>query len=292
MTQAEIAPRLFEQDYLSLKKCKHGTFLYNVNDTFIGRSLDIYGEWCEQEMHILGQVLQPGQVVLDIGANIGTHTVFFAKHVGQQGAVFAFEPQRVIYQMLCANLALNNLLNVLTKQAGVGDVKTTMKMPVFNPQAKINFGAVPLVGQTVGEPVDVTRIDDLEMRRCHLIKIDVEGMEAKVLLGAKETIKRFRPLLFVENDTLERSREIITLLKSLGYICFWQIAAYYNPKNFFQNEENIFKNYQPSANLLCFPEKATLNIQGLEPVLGEDDNWQSAVKRIFEKRASTSESNT
>ena len=94
--------------------------MYNVNDAFIGRSLDLYGEWCDDELHILGQILKPGDVVVDAGANIGTHTVAFAQAVGPNGLVVAFEPQRLVHQSLCGNIALNGLTNVTTLLAAVG----------------------------------------------------------------------------------------------------------------------------------------------------------------------------
>src|SRR5271165_2730364 len=71
--------RLVESTHMAVRKCRHGTMMYNVNDSFIGRSLDLYGEWCDDEVAVLGQILSPGDVVVDVGANIGTHTVFFAK---------------------------------------------------------------------------------------------------------------------------------------------------------------------------------------------------------------------
>ena len=81
----DIPDPIFINEYTALKECRHGFFLYNRNDTFIGRSLDLYGEWCEGELVALFQIVQPGQVVIDVGANIGTHTVPLAKKVTQSG---------------------------------------------------------------------------------------------------------------------------------------------------------------------------------------------------------------
>ena len=86
--------------------------LYNEHDIYIGRSLDLYGEFSEGECDVFRQLIQPGWTVLELGANIGSHTVFLAKRVGPSGRVIAFEPQRIVFQTLCANIALNNLLNV------------------------------------------------------------------------------------------------------------------------------------------------------------------------------------
>jgi FkbM family methyltransferase len=282
------APEKIWQDaYMAIKQCRHGTFLYNVNDAFIGRSLDLYGEWCEAELTVLGQVVRSGDVVLDVGANIGTHTVFFSKQVSDPGVVYAFEPQRLTFQNLCANCTLNALSNVLTRQVAVGDDKKTIRIPVFNPEREMNFGAIAMKEDEAGEPVEVIRIDDLSLRRCNLIKIDVEGMEPAVLKGAAETIQRLRPVLFVENNTREHSAEVIRTVESLGYNAFWHIRRYFNPDNYFGNSENVFARYQPEANMLCFHRSIGLNISGFEPVTGPDDNWRKAIQRIKDKAKSS-----
>lgn len=65
--------------YVATKLCRHGTLLFNSNDTFVGRSLELYGEWCEAEIELLAQVVRRGDFVLDVGANIGTHAVPMAR---------------------------------------------------------------------------------------------------------------------------------------------------------------------------------------------------------------------
>jgi len=263
---------------MAVKKCRHGTMMYNVNDVFIGRSLDLYGEWCDDEVAVLGQILSPGDVVVDVGANIGTHAIFFDKKVTETGVVVAFEPQRLVFQTLCGNVALNGLTNVTCFCAAVGEKREQLKFPMVNPRQAFNFGAVTPSGDGMGEVVDVVPIDELGLRRCTLIKVDVEGMEAKVIAGAKETIARCRPALFLENDTVERSRELLEAVDAIGYKAFWQVADYYNPKNFFANNDNVFGRYQPQANILCVPRECPFT--GLIPVEGLDDDWKKAVKRL------------
>ena len=127
---------------MAIKTCRRGTFMYNVNDAFIGRSLDLYGEWCDDEIHVAGQILTAGAIAIDVGANIGTHTVGFARSVGPRGLVIAFEPQRLVYQTLCGNVALNGLTNVSTMQAAAGAARGEVIMPSLDPRAVQNFGAV------------------------------------------------------------------------------------------------------------------------------------------------------
>ncbi|MBF0587530.1 MAG: FkbM family methyltransferase [Magnetococcales bacterium] len=283
---AQIAPRLLDGNHLALKACRHGLMAYNKNDAFVGRALDLYGEWCEAEMALLGQILQPGQTVLDIGANIGTHTLFFSQQVTgkeQIGVVHAFEPQRLAYQMLCANLAINERLNVFTHQVAVGDAPGETLIPAIHPREKINFSGLPAIGYEQGETVSVVTIDGLNLPACHLIKIDVEGMESRVLNGARETIGRYRPVIYTENNTEERAAETIATMTSLNYRCWWHIEGYYNPNNHFNNEENIFQKYAPEANMLCFHQDLTINVDdSFPPVTGVDDNYLKALDRRME----------
>lgn len=86
--------------------------MFNLNDTFVGRSLELYGEFCEAEIELLAQVVGRGDCVLDVGPNIGTHAVPLARMVSDRGRIFAFEPQRLVFLNLCANLALKALRNV------------------------------------------------------------------------------------------------------------------------------------------------------------------------------------
>ena len=65
--------------YNHLKDCRHGRMLYNINDKYVGRSLDVYGEFCEAELTLLQPFVRPTDIIIEVGANIGTHTVPFAQ---------------------------------------------------------------------------------------------------------------------------------------------------------------------------------------------------------------------
>jgi FkbM family methyltransferase len=272
-----LSPRLLVNGYISIKQCRHGLFMYNLNDLFVGRAMDIYGEWCEAELTCLGQVLKSGDVVIDVGANIGTHTVFFSKKVTPGGMVYAFEPQQVTFEFLCANLALNGLLNVLPVQAGAGDIPGEVIVPVLDPTVAQNFGNLNIEGHSTGNLVKIQPLDSLELKRCNLIKIDAEGMELKVLCGAEKTIRNCRPFLFVEDNG---SPELISLLFDLGYKCWWHIFNYYNPKNYFNNVENDWAHLAPAVNVICAPKEIDLNVSGFEPVISATDTSGLAIARI------------
>ena len=111
---------LLSTDLYKLVDARHGRFLCNPKDTYLGRSMIEYGEFSEAEWHLLARLAPENAVVVEAGANMGIFTVPLAKSVGLGGMVYAFEPQLPVFQQLCANLALNDLLNVQAFNAGCG----------------------------------------------------------------------------------------------------------------------------------------------------------------------------
>lgn len=276
---------LKENPVLKGKACKHGLFIYNPNDTFIGRSLENYGEWCEFEIDLLSKFIKTGDIVIDVGANIGTHTVPFSRMVGKDGKVFAFEAQPRLEKILEANIRLNKLGNVVWANKAIGSVGGKInipKLPLDN--TEYNFGALSLSDQHQeydGE-VDMIAIDsfcsDLSPS---FIKVDVEGMESDVISVARETIKRCKPILYVENNG-EDSSKIWDVLQQIGYTAYWSIGPYFNPNNAFGNKTNIWPTVMPSVNLICVPSDSEHKFLDLQVLIGPDDNWKKVMQRMVE----------
>ncbi len=273
---------LIENRHMAVKRCRHGLFMYNRNDAFIGRGLDLYGEWCEFEIQLLRHFIKLGDTVIDAGANIGTHAVAFANLVGPSGTVHAFEPQRRNFQTLAGNVALNGLDNVFCHQKAVGDAMGEITLPPLPPpDTHFNFGAVPLSqANGHGERVPLVTLDSLELSTCRLIKIDTEGMEPQVLAGSSVLIDRCRPLLYLENNEPGASQRLSEALDSLGYAAWWSIYAYFDQRNFYSNPVNVWENVVPAANLLCAPKEANLHLAGHEPFLGAADDWRACLQRM------------
>lgn len=252
-----------------LVNARHGGFLASQNDFFIGNALIKYGEYGENELHLIHQLLEPEQVVVEVGANIGTMTVPIAKRVGMKGRVIAIEPQRIIHQHLCANIALNGLPNVETYHAGCGARTMIMNVPEvpYFTQGKGNFGGIALTGQgQQGEPVSIRTVDEIiGERKVHMLKIDVEGMEAEVLRGAKRMLRKHRPLVHIENDRRDKSEALINLLFQYGYRCFWHLTPLFNPMNFFEFKENIYGNVL-SVNMVCVPVESNMDMRHFQEV--------------------------
>ena len=262
---------LIESRCHRLKQTRYGLMLYNVNDRFVGRSLDEYGEFSEAEIELFRQTVQPGATVVDVGANIGAHTLFFARTVGEAGLVLAFEPQRVVFQMLCANMALNEIRNVHCIQSALGRQAGQAHIPVPDYEKEGNFGEFSLNQEAdSGEEVRIMPLDAIDFARLDFVKIDVEGLEAEVIRGAVRTIARHRPLLYVENDRREGSPSLIALLQSLGYDLYWHLPPLFNPHNFYHQTDNIFAHLR-SGNVLGVPSSLKAEINGLRKITSPRD---------------------
>jgi FkbM family methyltransferase len=273
--------------YNALRQCRHGLMVYNRNDAYIGRSLELYGEFSQGESGLFEQIVHRGDRVIEVGANIGAHTVRLAQLAGPDGEVHAFEPQRLVFQTLCANLALNSIQNTHCYLQGVGSTEGTLTVPPIDYERPGNFGGISLgagaprksSGTDVAlEVVPLVMLDRTfrRLERLRLLKIDVEGMEIDVLLGGRELILRTRPVLYVENDRPEKSEALVGYLRSLGYDLYWHTPRLYNPDNYLGNRENVFGGIL-SINLFGLPAGSPVDVKGFTRV-------ESPVHPVFAKR--------
>ncbi len=254
-----------EAPFNRLKACRYGTLLYNVNDRYVGRALDLYGEYSEGEVEMFRRIVRDGDIVLDVGANLGAHTLFFARAVGPGGAVLAFEPQRLIFQTLCANMALNNVVNALCYWTALTDAPGVMAVPLLDPRRALNFGALALGQHATGDQITVMRADGFDLPRCRLIKVDVEGMELQVLRGAAGLIERHHPIVYVENDRPQHADALVAWIRGLGYRLYWHRPPLYNPANFLGNAHDEYPGVA-SHNMLCVHPRQPMDALDLPPV--------------------------
>lgn len=270
-----MRPHFQLSDNLRLRQCRHGLMVCLTTDHYIGKALDQYGEFSEGEIAAFRQIIKPDHIVLDIGANHGSHTVFLAQHTK---FVHAFEPQPFMHRILCTNVTLNGLTNVRTYQMGVGMGAGTLRMKVLNYDRPGNFGSSPLRSFYGGESVPIIDLDSLNLTQCDFIKIDAEGMEQEVLRGAYETIGRFQPHIYLENDRADKSEALIKHLLQLNYRLFWHLPTYFSQYNFYGNTTNLYPR-QISINMLAVPSGPLPGITSLIPVTGTLDTWEEALKR-------------
>lgn len=249
---------------------RYGPMLANPHDFFVGQALVQYGEYGEIEAHFLAQLVLGSGAVVEVGANIGSHTVALARRAAAMGAeVIAFEPQPFVFQNLCANLALNGIQNVRAWPWACGARQETVYFERQDYLQRGNFGGVSMQTEMAPDliPVPCVRLDDIIGERdVGLLKVDVEGFELATLQGAIGILKRSRPILYVENDRVEQSRALIEWLWGQNYRLWWHISPLYNPQNQSGNRENIYGNLG-SFNMMALPSETAIVVERLPEIV-------------------------
>lgn len=255
---------------VQIYKTRSGQMLALKGDTYITRSLEVYGEYCPDEWRLLKQIIRPGMTVVEVGANMGTHSVDMARACAP-GPFYAFEPQPRVFQILCANLALNDIGNALAYPEGCGEAEGEAVVPPMDYAGRGNFGGVSLrSADEAGVKVRVRALDSLDLAACGLLKIDVEGFEPQVLRGARRTIERCRPIIYVENDRRAQQQEVISLIADMGYRLYWHTPGLFSANNFNGATEDIFGRLG-SLNMACIPAESALRVLDLRPI--DPANW-------------------
>lgn len=197
--------------------------IYNPNSD-IGRNLFFNGHFEKNELSICKQYIAQDSIVLDIGANIGLHSVYFSS-IASKGFVVAFEPAPQTYQLLLKNSGSSKIISVnigLSDKSEFVDfyeasddaysgLKDTKRKPIRNIRKVLVF-----------------KLDDLFanqlLQRIDFVKIDVEGFEQNVLLGMQHIIEKYRPVIFCEIyqgvNSNSHPDETVSLLTSKGYSAF------------------------------------------------------------------------
>jgi FkbM family methyltransferase len=139
-----------------------------------------------------------GMVVIDGGANIGCYTLPLAKHMTGWGEVIAFEPQKRLFGALAGNITLNNCFNADFNHAALGAVSGVAGMELIDYTKPRNLGGVRITAVGAVQ-VPIVAIDDRNLTRLDLLKLDVEGMEIRAIAGAALTIERCMPLIYAEH---------------------------------------------------------------------------------------------
>ena len=255
---------------------RHGPMMAFRHDRFITRCLEAYGEYSPGEWRVLQQLARPGATVVEAGANIGALTVPLARRCAP-GRLLAFEPQQRVFQVLCANLALNQLENVTARPEALGEAigEAVVPRPDFNRNG--NFGDTALRGpDEAGDKVRVVTVDSLDLEDLGLLKIDVEGFEAAVLRGARTTIARCRPVIYSENALPDHQAEVIGLLAKMDYRLHWHLPPLVEGEGMAPAGEDLFGQLLISVNVLAIPAESQRSSS--LPVL-DPNNWEPPIRK-------------
>jgi FkbM family methyltransferase len=261
-----------------LTETRYGRLNYLEFDDPIGHSLEVYGEWAQTEIDFLARFIDEGDCVVDIGANIGTHTLAFASLVGAKGRVVAIEPQPEVFALLKASVELNGCSQVELHASAVSDAQGTAQLHIPDYMHRHNSGTASLASGAAGRTVvvDCLRIDDLGLDRCAVIKMDIEGWEDRALDGGRELLMRSRPVVYAECNSIDAGWHLIAAAGT-SFAAFLHAPLAFNERNHRRNPDNIFGAAQ-ETNLVLVPterlpefERELDNVPHLDRVKTLDD---------------------
>jgi FkbM family methyltransferase len=182
----------------------------NPFDTDPVTSVIRYGKsWEPFLVDVFRTYVHEGDVVIDVGANIGWHTLQLGRLVGESGKVISFEPQSYLANQIHASVELNGMTaRTVIYNLAVGDENKNVSIRYVDPTQFLSTGAVQIFTGDV--TVEMITLDSLNLERVNFIKIDVELFENLVIRGATELIKRCKPIIAYEWFEGHASTEVHT----------------------------------------------------------------------------------
>jgi FkbM family methyltransferase len=212
-----------------------GNFWILNNDQWIGKTIKNGTAWdADKIKYIINNFVDKNKIALDIGANIGTHSIPYSLHFKH---VHSFEPQSNIFDLLNKNIISNNINNITSYKLAIGHIDSfvTFSNTVsdgiskgnlinYNTNKEVNYGGIELgIG---GESVQMKTIDSFNFNDVGFIKIDIEGCEKLAIWGAKNTIEYYRPVVLFENKK-KISNEMKTIMNINDDILQFDIIYYF-----------------------------------------------------------------
>ena len=189
----EKTKKWLKEDYVLVDGCK-----LKLDDTD-RHGFTIFGEEDKEERELLKKILKKDDIVIDVGANIGYHTVVMAKYVGENGLVYAFEPAPVNVQLLKDTMKLNNFQNVKIIDKAVSDTHGKGKFYYSN---GISAHSLTDFGYNKGfvdmEIISLDEYFENKSNKIDFVKIDAEGYDFKVLNGMKKILENLDIKLLIE----------------------------------------------------------------------------------------------
>jgi FkbM family methyltransferase len=222
-----LTPNHYQYASLSLRKIKLGSGTVEL-DLSEFMEWHFYYDFLDESISNLIALAEPGDHVLDVGSNIGATVLALCERVGETGSVVGFEPDPDRFKKCTLLLEANGLGTNVVYPFALGASSETGKIRIRNPSNKgMNQVCSATAETSRGTLISIRKLDDFveneNISRIDLIKIDVEGYEAKVMAGALRTLSKFRPRLFIEIDASNlrdhnaHPEDIFGPLRQLGY---------------------------------------------------------------------------
>ena len=196
-------------------------------DDTIGRSLELYGEYCYHEIEWIQALTNHNSFVLDIGAYIGTHSIAIAPYVSK---VLAFEPDKTCFDLLLVNIRSSMLKNISPVPLAISDILGQVG-------TEFNFEKTNVTNSGTIHSTPIDMIADLP--KIDFVKIDTGGTELQVLNGMRQVLAT-KPNILINMSNEETVSDTYDLLNGFGYKLYWLLVPTYNGNNHKGNTLNVF----------------------------------------------------
>jgi FkbM family methyltransferase len=204
-------------------------YAHRTGDLLADRVL-MCGYWDWRELVLAAEYCPPGGRIIEIGANTGTETVNFAMIAGRRGSVIAFEPEPSVLRVLRRNVEINGFTHVSVIAAAVSDRNGSVR---FVPPSPLGNSGIGWVAQDGAVPTDALEVPAVTLDSliedhgaANVIAIDAEGHEVAVLRGARQYLRRYRPMVILEASTSLLARAGQSLASLFAELSEAQYEAY------------------------------------------------------------------
>ena len=225
----------FKKNKLILGKYEFQTI---KNDQGISTELQIYESHEPLTTHLIINELKQDMVCIDLGSNIGYYAVIESNIIGESGKIFAIEPSPVNFPILKLNLENQKKNNFVAYNIGIGDKNEEMEFII---SAKSNWSRIRMNNEKINSEDKVIKIpvktlnsfvNENNIKKIDILRMDVEGFEYSILLGANEVLEKFKPKLFIEIHKMylgkEKTYQIFNELKNKKYEIKYYIPRIYD----------------------------------------------------------------
>jgi len=262
-----ITPMMKETDSSKCLEIQGHKMLLDEGDSL---NLSVNGIYERLETGLVQKEVKQGDIIVDIGANIGYYTLMFAKLVGQSGRVYAFEPDPTNFEILKKNVELNGYENVVLVKKAVSDKNGTTKLYLSENKADHRIFFSNDESERKSIDIETVRLDDFfsqmgaRRARISFIKMDIQGAELSALNGMKDLVSLNKPKIVTEFSPIQHKRfgydyrHYLNLIYSLGYAIFEVNERNGTIKK--TDSAALLKEYTPEkfnyTNLFCVPKSA------------------------------------
>ncbi len=229
---------------------RDGILQFLPDEPEIGQSLEHYGEYLQIQLDQLARLIRLGQVVIEVGAGVGAHSLMLSRAVGSEGHLFLYESRPLVQRILRQNIAANRIVNA-----------TIMKRSLrasSEREAAIDGQAGAAASNEIAAFTTET-VDELRLTRLDWLKINAGVSGVAVLDGATDTLWRLRPVLMVGVADSGELSNIKARVEEASYRCWRMETPLFNSANFNQRNDDVFAG-KVASTLIAIPEEIDVDM--------------------------------